>query len=500
MSPTDDLHCLVLELSAPEKRYVRLFASKQNNNNYLKLFDALLEMEEYDEHKLLALFNGKKKQQMLASEKNYLFRFLLKALRNFHEERTVDSCLKEMLINSSLLIEKRLYNSGIKELERAKKLALKHERYLAIVEILQLQMSILIERKPKKTVEELALIKTELNEVLGHLNKQLRLTMLQKDVFVNLRSRYQLREDEFRQHYDQWTDQLNNFLPLNNELLFTNHIYLNTKAQLALFDGKFNEASKIYENLLQLWESNPDRIKEEVLDYMKLLANYLSACHGNNAFEKMPKLLAKLNKVPCRSAEEHAERFQNSYFIDLLYRINTDRFEDFPEFAMEIEKGLQQFSTKINEARCLAFLYNVGNGYFLLGDWKESLKWLQNLINREKTSHRVDFQNLARIMRLLLYYELGKHDTLDYELTNVERYLRQRKSWFSYEASLVRFLKKLIGADVSEQEVMFKKFQVQLEHLVKGKDSASLPGSSELALWIQFHLTGKSMRELLKGD
>ena len=55
MKATDDLHRLLHSLTQNEKRYVKVFASKQSsgdNSNAMLLFDAILEQKEYDEQKL----------------------------------------------------------------------------------------------------------------------------------------------------------------------------------------------------------------------------------------------------------------------------------------------------------------------------------------------------------------------------------------------------------------------------------------------------------------
>lgn len=500
MAAITDLFQLVKSLSPAEKRYTRLFASKHlpsNNSRYLKLFDALLELHEYNEEEISAK-SEEAIEKFSASDKIYLYRFLLKSLRNFHEEGTIDSHLKEMLINASLLFERRLYQAGIKELERAKKTATKYERHTILLEILQMQVSILIERNPKKPSEELAALREEMSSVLNMLNEFTQLRMLQKEVFIELRSQYQLRDHTQNQQIIKWAEDADRFSASYKDQLMFRHTFLNVMAKLSLYEGKFSLACTYYEEALKLWEKHPDRIKEEIMPYMKLLANYLSACHGSNSFDKIPALLVRLNELNCRSQEEKAEQFQNGYFIELLYRMNTDRFGDFDDFVSRVDKGLEQFKTKINEARMLAFLFNISTGYFIAGEWRKSLTWMQRLINREKTSHRKDFQRTARLLRLLLYYELDKRDALEYELINVERYLRQQKSWFVFESSVVRFFKGLLETDESELPDRFSKISLQLKSVISEKSSASLPGSTEIQLWIEHHITGRSLRELVK--
>jgi len=502
MIETDALHGLIQALAPAEKRYVRLFATKhlpQNGSRYLRLFDELQEMEQYDERKLMQQLGKEKKRTALASEKNYLYRFLLKSLRAFHEERTVDIRLKELLINASLLFEKRLYEMSMKELERARKLAVKHERSVALLEILQLQSDLIIERNPKKPFDELMENSRQVEDALRQLNDTARLKLLQDETFVYLRARYLLREEEHKRHLQNLAVQLEKF-SVDHEGLAAAHLRLNMSAMLAICMGRFDAASQFYERMIALWDANPERAKEDVLPYMKLLSNYLIACHGQNNFEKMPELLARIRAIPCRSAEEEAERFQNISFIELLYRINVNALRDYDEYVAELEEGLELYQTKINEARFLLFLYNIAVGFFILGQSAKALNWISRIINRQQSDHRRDIQHTARILRLVFYYELGKHDLLEYELINVERYLRQRKAWYAYEASVVRLLKKLLDMNSEPLGALFEKFILQLDQATEGRDSAALPGSTELKLWARSYIEERSIAALLFGE
>jgi hypothetical protein len=186
--------------------------------------------------------------------------------------------------------------------------------------------------------------------------------------------------------------------------------------------------------------------------------------------------------------------------MELLWRMNTDRFDGFDDFVGEIEEGIKKYKDKINQARLLMFFYNISISYFVLENWKLSHAWLLKIIEQPKTDHRLDIQYFSRLFRLVLYYELNKHDLLEYELINVERYLRQNKAWFAYEATIIKFFKKLLACDESEKIALFGKFQAQLKELGQGKNSASLPGFSELQLWSQYHSQNKTVRELLLAE
>src|SRR6187551_2408089 len=104
MKRKDKLAELIQSLSSAEKRYVRIFGERHlqtQDNKYLRLFDALQSGEEEE-----------KTKKNPASERNYLYTFILKAMRSFHEGKDIDVQLKESLLHCNFLFEKRLYAHG----------------------------------------------------------------------------------------------------------------------------------------------------------------------------------------------------------------------------------------------------------------------------------------------------------------------------------------------------------------------------------------------------
>lgn len=501
MSSSCDLHFLIHSLAPAEKRYVRLFAARhltQRNSHYLELYELLLKMPEYSEPELLAKLKTVERRKQLPGEKNYLYRFLLKALRSFHEESSVDISIKEQLINASLLYEKRLYTLSERELERARRSAVKFERWLVLPEILKLKAEIIIERDSPSKLEQLKKLDEECRLVLQN---QFQLSALQRvhaKASAYLQLRHLLRDEQHRLEFEELGFEL---LPdAKHDSLLLLHYRESSKAMMAICRGNFDEAIVIYTALLSCWDAQEERRNEDALMYMKLLSGFLTACHGQNRFDLIPDLLARMRSIHCRTAEEKAEQFQHTYFIELVYRINNDQLDDFEYFAGEIQDGLTLFRTKINEARAIAFLYNMGVGFLLLENWKQALHCFQDLLSRTQTRHRHDLRITSRLLRLLLYFEIGKHELLEYELINTERFLRSQRALLPPETAIIRFLKKMLAIKQDEQPDAARKFIEKLSTLTAGRDSGVFPGSTEFRLWAQHLATGRSIRELMREE
>ncbi|HYG17222.1 MAG TPA: hypothetical protein VEC12_15805, partial [Bacteroidia bacterium] len=134
MAKTDSLFVLVKSLGSSEKRYFRLMCSSEKAN-YLQLFEAVDNQDEYDEQALKQKFKGRKFISQLHVTKNYLRKLILKSLRDYHNGISPDAEVKECLRNAEILFNKELYTLCKSELKRAEEVALHHELNSPLVEV-----------------------------------------------------------------------------------------------------------------------------------------------------------------------------------------------------------------------------------------------------------------------------------------------------------------------------------------------------------------------------
>ena len=146
MSKSDVLFDLIKSLTAHEKRYFKVYASRHvigSENNYVKLFDALSSQKKYDERKLKKKIAGKRFADYLPMAKNYLQRIILKSLDNFHLDNTIESRVRTMLRQAKILYEKKMITVCGSVLNRAEKISRKHELDYCFLEILDMKFQLM---------------------------------------------------------------------------------------------------------------------------------------------------------------------------------------------------------------------------------------------------------------------------------------------------------------------------------------------------------------------
>lgn len=138
MKVSDDLFQLIKSMSKSEKGYFKKFASKHTigeKNIYVKLFDAMDRLDEYNEQEIKKKFAGEKFADKLYSTKNYLFNLILKALSSYHAEKFAVLKLNMMMIELNVLFEKGLYKQFKTLLNKAIAMASENDKpiYLALL-------------------------------------------------------------------------------------------------------------------------------------------------------------------------------------------------------------------------------------------------------------------------------------------------------------------------------------------------------------------------------
>ncbi len=145
MSKKDHLYELIQSLDKSEKRYFKIyFANESKEQKYLKLYDLIEKAKEYDEKKIKQSVRDAYIQKHFAETKYYLYQLILKVLKHYRTENSVDNLLIEKIQNVEVLIQKALWEQAINELQKAKKMAYEYERFEFLTLLFSYQNKIIV--------------------------------------------------------------------------------------------------------------------------------------------------------------------------------------------------------------------------------------------------------------------------------------------------------------------------------------------------------------------
>ncbi len=107
MKPSNELFDLIQSLTKSEKRFFKLHSALQSGEkNYLRIFDAVDKQKAYDEEAIKKQFAKETFIRHFPSEKNHLYKLVLKALRAYHAESSVTGVLKQHINNIEILFQR----------------------------------------------------------------------------------------------------------------------------------------------------------------------------------------------------------------------------------------------------------------------------------------------------------------------------------------------------------------------------------------------------------
>ncbi|MFT7614402.1 MAG: hypothetical protein ACI9J3_003384 [Parvicellaceae bacterium] len=453
MKASTELFDLVKSLSKSEKRFFKLTSSLQSGEkNYLKIFDHIDKQKEYDEEGLKDAFKDETFIKHFPSEKNHLYKLILKSLRSFHSDKSVSSMLKQEVKNVEILYKKALFKECNKFVSRAKKLAIEHEKFYYWFELLSWEKLLLEEAyeagKFERNLDELI---EEEQLVIDKLRNLAEYQMLYSRINFLYRSGGFSKNDDERMVVDEIS---------NHPLIKGKNTALSSRAATICYyiQGLCAATNRDYHTsfikflrVKTILDKNPLLKKDLAKRYVRTLKNLLYCYIDNNELIKAEETIAMMRDLPSEkgfeSIDVKVKIFTSSYIAELMICDRRGTYDRSLQIADEIIKGIDSYDQKINKEQQIVFYYNLSYVYFGAEQYNNALRWVNNLLNDNEQFLRQDIYNFARLFNLIIHYELENYDLLEYVIKSTSRYLKKQKKDYQVEFLIIKYLKRLIKLD-----------------------------------------------------
>ena len=116
----------------------------------------------------------------------------------------------------------------------------------------------------------------------------------------------------------------------------------------------------------------------------------------------------------------------------------------------------------IPEDYLLMLWYQFAYIFFVVHDYSNALKWVNEILNRKFETNRTDLQSFARLLNLMIHFELGNSFVLKYSVDNTRRWLKKQKKPEQFELVLLRFFSKISNAPKAERKTLFSQLKIDL--------------------------------------
>ena len=257
------------------------------------------------------------------------------------------------------------------------------------------------------------------------------------------------------------------------------------------------------ENLIKLMESNEHHIAENPSAYMIVLTNFIGTQIWLKNYSKASLYLEKLRSLVPRSERLKNKLFQNRAVLEFTIYIETGQFNKGLPLIKEIRDELDKSDgglLKNNIIIEMLLAFNAFCIYFGLGDYKDAKLWLNKILNDGSLDRRVDLLCFARIMNLILHFELGDQEALEHITRSTYRFLYKRERLYKMETIILHFIRNKMPKMNSPKEFIeaFKELKKEFIKLSEDTFEKNVFEYFDFISWLESKIEKRSFSEIVK--
>jgi hypothetical protein len=470
---TDALFILLKSLERAEKRNFKLYVTRNTASTDLKiiqLFDALDKMKDYDEEELLRKNESIQKQQ-LSNLKAHLYDQILASLRVLKQHENIDLQIHEQLDHAKILYNKGLYLQSLRLLEKIKILTKQNNQVTYLLQVLFLE----------KKIESLHITRSmqdrakQLSEEIDDVNQRLDLIAKASNLSLQLYGWYiqhgHARNDDDRAILDKMM-QDPVLETIKSSTGFYEQLY---RFQCMYWHSFINQDFLMHYRYSQKWvdlyEANENMKGIETAQYIKGLHNLISAFFDLRNLQKFKDTIAVLEQlsqepIVLNNKNNQIQCFVYIYIAKINQHFLEGSFSEGLKMIPIMEDQLQEIEPFIDSHRVLVFYYKIACIYFGNEKYTDSVFYLEKIINNKNLTMREDLMCFARLLYLILHYELGNDYYLENQLKSTYKFLLKMNDLNEVQKEIIRFLKNLNSiypGDIKKEFITMKERFVELE-------------------------------------
>jgi hypothetical protein len=487
------LHTLVHSLTKSEKIYFKKYThlhGSEENSNYLRLFKLIDRQKKYNEEQIKKVFKNEKFTRQLHVTKKYLYKLILKSMRNYYWEISTGTKIKGRITDIHYLTGKRMYPEALKELRKTKKQATDHEKYIDLMTIFDMEKMLIRMTNPKNQVESLAVIHDEEIGILKQIKIEKELEWLYKKLTSLIRT--DNITDKGQKNFDILVKIMDDAESVTRDRDLSNksrilYYQLNVAYNFSIPD---DSGAYVYsKKLVGIFERAPELIIEEPRSYIISSLNLIELNLKLGQYGLFRRNLNRLKYMPLKLLKKLSDLNMNFMRISILIEEITyyKKTGNFRKGDLLIKENSAYINNEAHKAdpvlRCMLYL-NISILYFEAGHYSDSLDWLNKFLN-DKTMRLVkNHYESARYFSLFIHFELGSYELLRSIISSEQKHMKDANEMGKI---ILFFFRELIDSD-PDSEYTYVKFR---KKILSFYSDARIDGSKmafDILSWIDLKL------------
>ena len=503
MKLKEDIVVLIKSLSKSEKRYFKLFVSNSSigeGNHYIKLFDLIDNTGSAEKKVIQKLYgNDAFMKNGFSVYKGFLYKQILKSLKAYHSEKSIDDKILELIRDSIVLFNKNLFSNAAKILEKAKTIALKYEKHTLLLEIVRWQKKIINawsiyedpnEKEVIMVFEEEKLMINKIDNASNHWKQNALM-------YISYRISGVARTEEDIRRYSAIID-----VPFlkNQELALSFHAKRDFYITWQYYFGAVNnleETLKYGKNVVALMETYPHQIEDNPVHYNQALHNLLFTLQCMEKYKEFFILLPKLKSMLSKFQLPLSDLIR-SYNTEFVTYIATGQYKKASLLLPKIETLIKEKKND-NELYDLFFIASKAELHFGNGDYHKALANINIILNNKKNYLSQDHYNFCRIFQLIIHFEKENAELMPYLLKSFYRHLMKKNQLYKVEKIFLKFIAtSLENKTVKDQIEDFKLLRDELLNISEDPMEAIFLANFDVISWLQSRIEKRPFGEVLR--
>ena len=495
---------LIHSLSKSEKRYFKLNANKNSkslDNNSIRLFDAILKQQEYNEEQIFNTFKGELFLNRFSITKKRLYDSILSILDVYHSSSSIESHIFKMIHSADILFNKALYSQSKKVLISAKKLALKNNLN---------EITLLISRKNKRLQEtngNLLVTKEKIDDIQKEDNTQIeemksynKIWTIKSRLFERLSKKGVSRSVEDANEYHLLAEDL---IRLDEDELINleiKYLYFHSYSAYFYAIGDLKNSLVFMKKILNLFENKNCLI--EINKQVSVYTNAIFVSDKLGFYKESSRFLAQLKRIE-RSVDSNEDieikLFSSVSSIELNLYLRKGEFEKAQEVVNKIEIRLDELGSKIVPVRRAFLAFKIAVIYMGKNDFSNALTWVNRILNDSQLDKTEDIIGYTQLLELLIHIELDHNKLLPYSLKNTLRFFKSRNRMFTFEKAFFQFIRKKINCkDQFEIESIWAELYRNLDDVTEDYFESVALEYFDFKSWAESKFKNKTFQTVVK--
>lgn len=500
MAGSHELYELIGTLSRTEKRYCTMMletGAGRKAKSCLRLFEILSSMRRLDEADVRAAVEGEPFARHLAVTKNHLYEHLLRSLRSFDAAKSTRRRIRALIEGAEVLSERGLHQQARGRLREARTLSERYEYLPEQLVIARLAWRINAhEGYVRVDEEDLRRQRAEVAGIMDQISNYWDYLYAWASLSFRL-----IRRGAVKSHTDRMSvdDPLVTLAPPLS--LQARRLQLEALRLYYLVTSRHDRGYEHSVEALRIVESFPMADRMEQLNYVAVLYTHVMVSLKVGRYAEARRTFEKLRSLHPNGRSEQFHHAQLCFSCRLsLYLVDLDH-EAIAAMAGELEEVCSLDEDGFSRQLRIGFTIELAAAQFANNHARAALQTLHPVINDCRPGFRDDMLCLARLLRLMIHFDLGDFEVLPYLIRSTYRFIARCRGLSVVDCVVLRFMRRLPNV-ATRHELTAELGRVRAELA----DATSDPGEREAAAvscilpWLDAKITGRGYGEVVREE